>query len=63
MSYQRPYETAEGKQGKDPHYYEIGSSVLKNKLGITDPQKAAEEETSAQAPNEAVGIQDCRLST
>jgi len=45
MSYQRPYETAEGKLGKDPHYYEMGSSVLKNKLGITDPQKAAEEET------------------
>jgi cell filamentation protein len=45
MSYQRPYETPEGKKAKDPHYYEMGSSVLKNKLGITDPQKAAEEET------------------
>jgi cell filamentation protein len=45
MSYHRPYETAEGKQVKDPHYYEMGTSVLKNKLGITDPQKAAEEET------------------
>ncbi len=45
MSYQRPYEVPEGKKNKDPHYYEMGSSVLKNKLGITDPQKAAEEET------------------
>ena len=45
MSYQRPYELPEGKKGKDPLYYEMGSSVLKNKLGITDPLKAVEEET------------------
>jgi cell filamentation protein len=45
MSYQRPYEVQEGRKAKDPLYYEMGSSVLKNKLGITDPQKAAEEET------------------
>ena len=45
MSYQRPYETPEGKKAKDPLYYEMGGSVLKNKQGITDPQKAAEEET------------------
>ena len=45
MSYQRPYETPEEKTGKDHLYYEMGSSVLKNKVGITDPQKAAEEET------------------
>ncbi|MCX6241558.1 MAG: Fic family protein [Bacteroidetes bacterium] len=45
MSYQRPYEVPERKNAKDPLYYEMGSSVLKNNLGITDPQKAAEEET------------------
>jgi len=45
MSYQRPYETSEEKMARDPHYYEMGSSVLKNELGITDPLKAAEEET------------------
>jgi len=45
MSYQRPYETPEGKNIKDLLYYEMGSSVLKNKLGITDPQKASEGET------------------
>ncbi|MCX6250896.1 MAG: Fic family protein [Bacteroidetes bacterium] len=45
MSYQRPYEVPEEKKTKDPIYYEMGSSVLKNNLGITDPQKAAEEET------------------
>jgi len=45
MSYQRPYETPEGKKAKDPLYYEMGGSVLKNKQGITDPQKDAEEET------------------
>ena len=45
MSYQRPYELPEGKNAKDPLFYEMGSSVLKNKLGITDPHKAAEEET------------------
>jgi len=45
MTYQRPYEFPEGKKAKDPLFYEMGSSVLKNKLGITDPRKAAEEET------------------
>jgi len=45
LSYQRSYEVPEGKKGKDPVYYEMGSSVLKNKLGITDPLKAVEEET------------------
>ena len=45
MSYQRPYEVPEGKKGMDPLFYEMGSTVLKNKLGVTDPQKAAEEET------------------
>jgi cell filamentation protein len=43
--YQRPYELPKGKTAKDPLFYEMGSSVLKNKLGITDTQKAAEEET------------------
>jgi hypothetical protein len=37
MPYQRSYETLEGKTPKDPLFYEMGSSVLKNKLGITDP--------------------------
>jgi len=45
MSYKRPYETPEEKKAKDPPYYEMGSSVLKNKLGITNPQEAAEVET------------------
>jgi len=45
MAYQRPYETKEEVRKKDPLYYEMGSSVLKNKLGITDPLKAVEEET------------------
>ncbi|MCX6243334.1 MAG: Fic family protein [Bacteroidetes bacterium] len=45
MSYQRPYENLEEKDRNDPAYYETGSSVLKNKLGITDTEKAAEEET------------------
>ena len=45
MSYQRSYESSEEEIIKDPLYYEMGSAVLKNKLGITDPQKAAEEET------------------
>jgi cell filamentation protein len=45
MSYQRPYEIPKGKKTKDPLYYEMGSSVLKNKLGITDPLMAAEQET------------------
>lgn len=45
MSYKRSYEHLEGETAKDPLFYEMGSSVLKNKLGITDPQKAAEEET------------------
>jgi cell filamentation protein len=45
MSHQRPYENPEEKEFKNPLFYEMGSSVLKNKLGITNPQKAAEEET------------------
>ena len=45
MPYQRSYEAFEGKTLKDSLFYEMGSSVLKNKLGITDLQKAAEEET------------------
>lgn len=45
MTNHRPYETQEGKKEKAPLFYEMGSSVLKNKLGITDPLKAAEEET------------------
>ena len=45
MSKERPYEVSEGMELNDPLYYEMGSSVLKNKLGITDPPKAAEEET------------------
>jgi cell filamentation protein len=45
MSYHRPYETPDGQKHKDPAFYEMGSSVLENKLKITDPLKAAEEET------------------
>ena len=45
MSYQRPYETPERKKVKDPQYYEMGSDVLKNKIGITDSLIAAEQET------------------
>jgi len=45
MSYQRPYETKEEQTDKDPLFYEMGSSVLKNKLGITDPLKVGEAET------------------
>ena len=45
MSNPRPYEVSEEKKANDPLYYEMGSSVLKNNLGIIDPQKAAEEET------------------
>ena len=45
MATKRPYEVSEGKELKDPHFYEMGSSVLKNKLGITDPEQAAESET------------------
>jgi len=41
MSYQRPYETPEGKKAKDPRFYKMGSSVLKNKLGITGPRHSA----------------------
>jgi cell filamentation protein len=45
MSYKRPYETPERKTSKDPQYYEMGSDVLKNKIRITDPLKASEQET------------------
>jgi cell filamentation protein len=45
MSYQRPYETPAGQTSKDPKFYEMGSDVLKNKMGITDPLKASEQET------------------
>jgi len=45
MSLERPYEVPERKLITATHYYEMGSSVLKNKLGITDPKRAAEEET------------------
>jgi len=45
MTYQRPYEFSEEEIIKDPLYYEMGNAVLKNKPGIIDPLKAAEEET------------------
>ncbi len=45
MSGKRPYESPEEKVKKDSLYYEMGSAVLKNKLGMTDPQKVSQEET------------------
>jgi cell filamentation protein len=45
MTISRPYEFPEGSDKKGPLFYEMGSTVLKNKLGITDPHVAAREET------------------
>lgn len=45
MTNSRLYELPDGVKPKDPLFYEMGSTVLKNKLGITDPVIAAGEET------------------
>jgi cell filamentation protein len=45
MTYERPYEVPDESQKRDSLFYEMGSSVLNNKLGIIDPSKIAELET------------------
>jgi cell filamentation protein len=50
-------------KAKDLFYYEMGSSVLKNKLGITDPQKAAEEETIGFIKAEVIFTEKLRKNT
>jgi len=45
MTYERPYEFPYESLKRDSLFYEMGSSVVKNKLGITDPSKIAELET------------------
>lgn len=44
MDYKREYQQSSDKI-KDVLFYEMGSSVLKNKLGIIDQNKMDEEET------------------
>jgi cell filamentation protein len=45
MTYERPYEVPDESLKRESQFYEMGSSVLKNKLGITDHSKIAELET------------------
>lgn len=45
MTYERPYEVPNESLKRDSLFYEMGSSVLKNKLGITNHSKIAELET------------------
>jgi cell filamentation protein len=41
----RPFEIPDNEFSRDPNFYEMGSDVLKNKLGITDWLTMSKEET------------------